>query len=82
MSKVNVTYIWEKERLIELEQLRTLLHNVASLNNCNNFTANAESCIERAEKFISFDYRNRREDLITFMRNQGMTVHENSNTGG
>ena len=78
-DKVKISYHWDKERLIELEELKILLQDISRLDSSNNFTRNAISCIDRAKKFIDFDFSNRRTDLLTYMRDQGMTIKEVGN---
>ena len=74
MGNIEIEYLWDKGRAIELEKLRRLLQDVSMLNNSSHFTENCASCIKRAAEFIEYDFEENTPNLLDYMRDQAIKV--------
>ena len=62
--------MWEKDRRIELSDLESMLHTLATINQGSNFIGKLNECIEVAKASTDFNLDTNRRSLVEFLRNE------------
>jgi len=62
--------VWNKERLTQTDQLRTLLWELSSLNRGSDFLSKVQRCIDTAEELLKTDHVQPKKSYIHFLINE------------
>lgn len=59
--------MWDKERLVQTDKLRTLLWELSSLNRGSDFLGKVQRCIDTAEELLKTDHVQPKESYMEFL---------------
>ncbi len=59
--------VWDKERLVQTDKLRTLLWELSSLNRGSDFLGKVQRCIDIAEELLKTDHVKPKESYMHFL---------------